>query len=204
MPRAQYQVPAPNPSLTGPLVYWLLPQLLILGACSAGFLFSRAQPLPADRLTLHLTIAAQIILLFLLFPMLLCHWRAILVLCAGSGPFWMVGMILSGIGWPAMISPALYILLWMIALRLVRMNLNSTTAQLHTCTAATAWLGIGPLIWYMRAESGIEAGRLFWSPLTAGLSLSADSYQIAPFIFPVIIGLMASLIFFVFKRTPAS
>lgn len=132
--------------------------------------------------------------------MLLGHWRGTLVLCACSGPFWVVAMILSGIGWSAMLLSAGYVLLWVITLRLVRMNLKTPAAQLHACTAANALLGVGPLIWYIRSESGLDAGRLFWSPLTAGLSLPANPSQVIPFIIPLVIGLLAGLSFWFLKR----
>jgi len=192
----------PPPTLTGPLVLWLLPQLLMLGACAAGFLFSRAQPQPADRLALHLVGSAQIIVLFLLFPMLLESWRSTVVLFASAGPFWLFAMILSGIGWPATLLSAGYILLWLIALRLVTMSLKTPAAQLHVCTVASAWLGIGPLMWYLRAESGFSAGLSIWSPLTAALALLNHPAPIASFAFPLGIGLLAGA-FFLFRRRRA-
>ncbi len=198
MPRAASHFPPPP--LTGPLVLWLLPQLLMLGACAAGFLFSRAQPQPADRLALHLVISAQVIVLFLLFPMLLESGRSAAVIFAGASPFWVAAMILSGLGWSTMLSAAGYVLLWLIALHLVKLNLKTPAAQLHACTITSTWLGVGPLLWYLRTESGFSAGLSVWSPLTAALALLNDPAQIAPFMIPLAVGLLAGLVFLIRRR----
>lgn len=197
MPRAVPHVPPP---LTGPLILWLLPQLLMLGVCAGGLTWSRAQPLPADRLTLHLVVSVQIIVLFLLFPMLLNGWRKVVVIAAASGPIWVAAMILSGMGWPAMLSSAGYVLLWMAALWPAALNLKNTRTQLHSCTLASIWLGIGPLLWYLRAESGVNAKLSTWSPLTAVLGLLNDPNQVSPFAIPLTVALLAGVIFLIRRR----
>ena len=172
----------------------------MLGACAGGFIWTRIQPLPADQLSLHLVVSAQIIVLFLLFPMLVDGWRKGAVIAAASGPFWLISMVLAGIGWPAMLSAAGYVLLWLIALRLVMSHLKKTASQLHACTFASFWLGVGPLLWYLRAESGVNADLSIWSPLTAAMGLINQPCQVIPFMIPLAIGLLFGVGLFIRRR----
>lgn len=190
MSRASTPVPPP---LSGPLILWMLPQLLMLGACAGGWVWSRAQPLPTDRLTLHLVVSAQIIVLFLLFPMLVDGWRKGAVIAAAGGPFWLIAMLLAGIGWPAMLSAAGYVLIWLIALRLVMSHIKKPSSQLHACTIASVWLGVGPLLWYLRTETGVNANLSNWSPLTAAMGLINQPFQAIPFTIPLAIALLAGV-----------
>lgn len=189
-----------NLSLAGPLVIWLVPQLVMLGACAGGFIWNRIQPHPADRLTLHLVVSAQIIVLFLLFPILVDRWRKAALIAASSGPFWLISMILAGIGWPATFSAAGYVLFWMVALRLVMVHLGRPSWTLHACTISSVWLGIGPLLWYLRAETGLSADLSSWSPLTAAMGLIEHPFHLVPLAVPLAVCLMAGVIFLIRRR----
>ncbi|MCC6423533.1 MAG: hypothetical protein IT447_08655 [Phycisphaerales bacterium] len=186
--------------MAGPLAIWLVPQLLMLVACAGGWVWNRIQPRPADRLALHLVVATQIVVLFLCFPMLVDRWRKGVVIAAAVGPFGLISMILAGVGWPAMLSAAVYVLLWMFALRLVMTLLVKPSIQLSAFTIFNVWLGIGPLVWYLRQEIGQSAPQSAWSPLTAGMGLIDEPFRAIPYAIPLGAGLIAGVIFLIRHR----
>ena len=183
---------APLRSPFGPLGLWLMVQLLALGVSAAHIpFFAKSFPQPAELLASGVMLVIQIGAAALLFPYLLRDRRAAAMVVAASWPFTVLAAFLTGqaehrILW----GMTAYVTSWLVALAIWRSALRSGRAQSVGVAIATLVAFGGPLLWYLRAEYGVQPSAFNWmelsnwGPIMGALSIARTDHLVRdPWIF---------------------
>jgi hypothetical protein len=177
---------SPSRSPLGPLGLWLLLQLLALGVSAARIpFFAKSFPQPAELLATGVMLVVQIGAAALLFPYLLRDFRAAVMVVAASWPFIILAGFLTGqaerrILW----GTVAYVTAWLLGLAVWRSALRSARAQAAGVAVATLVSIGGPLLWYLRAEYGVQSSAVDWTqasnwgPIMGALSIAATDHLV--------------------------
>lgn len=138
-------------AMTGPLLVWLLIQLLALLLAAARVPLSAGFANPPESLALHEMIIAQIAVSGMLFPFLLRDWRTAMVIACMSLPFTLLAGFLASRPFQQTAIIAAYVVCWIFCLASWRAALP---ARLHLTGVAVAnILALGGVtLWYLRNE----------------------------------------------------
>ena len=166
----------------GPLLVWLLLQLLALVLAAARVSLAAAYPQPAEFQAVRLMLVAQFGGSSLLFPLLLKTWRTSIAAACTAGVMLCLAAALAA--WPlAKIAPPVgLVVLWILLLATARALLPARGSLLALAAVATYVIG-GPLVWYLRADFG--SGTLVERSWTCG---PLCGVLIAPASIPIPIG----------------
>jgi hypothetical protein len=121
----------------------------------------------------------------LLFPYLLRDCRAAAMVIAASWVFSILAAFLTGqaehrILW----ATAAYVTAWLVGLAIWRSALRSARAQAAGVAIATLLAFGGPLLWYLRAEYGVQSSAMNWTqvsnwgPIMGALSIARTGHLV--------------------------
>jgi hypothetical protein len=120
-------------------------------------------------------LAVQIFASAMFFPMLFTNVATTTALVAGTWPFLQLAAMLSATPTPRLLSAALYLAMWMIALALCASALTSHRARLRAGALATSFTIAGPLLRYLHHEFNETAATnenfIAMDPLLGALAL---------------------------------
>src|SRR3954466_14941902 len=105
-----------SPALTGPLLLWLVIQLIALIVATARVPLAAGYPQPAELLAPHVTVVVQTIAAALLFPYLLSSWSVAIVVIATTWPFVILSGLLSPVPGDGLVSTAGFVSGWLLTL----------------------------------------------------------------------------------------
>jgi hypothetical protein len=184
------------------LVVWLAVQLAALGICAARVSLWARSPRASEQLALSLIVAVQIAAASLLFPYLLGTWRFTLLAIVTALPMAQLAAVLADAGIRAPIRAEVYVILWMIALRLWTCAILTDWSKLLASSIASLLALGAPLLWYLRLDFGSDSlpdqdisTRVFFGPLGGAISQIRDVPPIGGWIFVGIVLVLGACVF---------
>lgn len=137
--------------LTGPLIVWLALQLIVLGIGAGGIPLASNWPRPPESLAIDEMLFAQLAIASMLFPFLLRSVWTTLAVILTSLPMLQIAGFLSTTPMDRLLPAAGFLVLWIVALMLLRFALNERWRMLGVAAATLFTLG-GAVMWYIGSD----------------------------------------------------
>jgi len=150
---------SPSPGLkAAPLLLWVLVQLIALALSAAGTPLWAHHPLPRTSLAVETMLVAQLVGIWLLFPVVLSDVLLSLVAVAFLWPFLQLAGLLASAPQSKLVVTALYVSIWTAGLGVLNHQLRTWRFQ-FIAVALTAGTCLGGLILlYLHAEVSAGGG----------------------------------------------
>lgn len=151
-----------HPSLTIPLLAWLVPQILSLLLSAARIPLSAHPPRPIESIALTQLAIVQIIFASLLAPLLFRSIASAFAVLLTSGPMLQLAGILCSATIAECATHFTVVACWIIAVSALSLTLSPTSVT----ATATLWSLGGVVLAYLNAEfSGASLPRAFFGPV---------------------------------------
>ena len=163
--------------MTGPLLLWLVVQLVALLVPAVRVPLAAKYPDPEELQALRVMVAVQVAAGSLLFPVLMANRGTAAAVVATAWPFQMLATALSATPLQQAMAPALYVTAWLASLVLWRASLPLAQGWAWGVAVASVLTVGGAALWYLRVEfvPGGDVTAAWFGPLVAGLQGTPSS-----------------------------
>ena len=184
--------PRSDHGITGPLLPWLIIQLLALLLATARVPLAARYPQPAELLAAHVMVVVQLTAAALLMPYLLRNWAAAVAVIVTAWPFLVLGGVLSALPTARLTALGGFVTAWLIAFALV--NLTAPDAwRLWACAAAAVGTSGGLVLTHLSEEfGGRDTTWLSWLPPLAALRQVNDQFRILDWALPAALSVICA------------
>jgi hypothetical protein len=142
----------PSLAVTACLILWLVVQLGAIWLASARVPLWARLPQAAELWAIHYLVVAQVAASALTFPWLMKSWASTVAVIATAWPFVFLAGLLSPLPVQTVVLVAVYLSIWLLALRILRSPLSSTRQQFTRVAAAALWAFGGPILIFLHLE----------------------------------------------------
>lgn len=187
--------------MTGPLLMWLLVQLLALLVAAFRVPLAAGYRQPGDLLAAHVMVVAQVTIAALVFPYLMRSGPAAIAVVCSAWPLVVIAGVLSGTPTAGIVAAAGYVTAWLLALGALNAALPERFRPLGVATVTLLSVGV-LIVLYLDVEFG--GGNGVWKslspPLAALRQVSGDA-SARDWLLPATAATVATAVAFLRRRS---